>query len=100
MKHAWDLPRRRGREARPNPIFGMLYQTGAQWVPLNVAQNNQQMVVLLNGKSLKPSLPNMSATGSTVVGHLSTFLMLMIATNVGCQEPVHPLAEIPVQVRP
>jgi len=68
----------------------MLYQPSTQWIPLNVAQDGKQMVVLLNGESLKTPLPNMTATS----------VVLMIATDVRRQEPLHPLPEISVQVRP
>jgi len=51
----------------------MLYQPSPQWIPLNVAQDGKQMVVLLNGESLKTPLPNMAAG----------FVVLMIATHVG-----------------
>jgi len=48
------------------------------------------MLILLNRESLESPLPNVSATS----------VVLMIETNVGRQQPLHPLAEISVQVRP
>lgn len=68
----------------------MLYQPGPQRIPPNVAQDGEQMVVSFNRESLKTPLPNMSAAP----------VVLMIATDVGRQKPLHPLAEISLRVRP
>ena len=44
--------------ATPAPILGSTYQIGAHGVPLHVAQHREQVLVLLDGKGAKTSLPD------------------------------------------
>ena len=77
-------------DARPRPVFCTFYQTGAKRIPLDVAQDGQQMVILFDGKGFKASLPYVAAR----------FVVLVIAANVRRQKPLHPSAEISVRVGP
>ncbi len=46
------------------------------------------MIILLDGKGLEPALPDVST------------VMPLVAPNMGCQEPVHPAAQVPILGRP
>jgi hypothetical protein len=62
----------------------------AQWVTLDVAQDCEQMVVFLDGKSLESALPNVSAG----------FEVLMVPPHMGGLQPLHPAAKIAIFLRP
>jgi hypothetical protein len=77
-------------QAGPGPLLGSLHQTGPQRIPLDVPQNHQKVFVLLDQKGLEPALPDVSAG----------MVMPLLAPDMGCQEPVHPAAQVPVLGRP
>jgi hypothetical protein len=76
-------------QARPLPIFGPRDKLGPQCVALDVAHDGPQMVVVLNGERLEPSLPDM-ATGS---------VLAVISPGVSHKQPLHPTAQVPVALR-
>src|SRR6266404_8015667 len=71
---------------RPSPLFRPFGQLGPHWVAFDIAQHGEQVLVLLNGKSLESSLPDVSAS----------MIMLVIATHVRIENPVHPAAQVPI----
>ena len=40
-------------QAGPTPFFGFLSQTDSQRISLNVAQDREQVIILLDGKSFE-----------------------------------------------
>ena len=83
-------PPANGHWTRATPRLGARHQPGPDRVALDVAQHQQQMVVLLDGKRLEAALPNVAA-GAVV---------LQVAADMGGQQPMHPAAEVAVVMRP
>lgn len=50
------------------PVFCPLAQTGSQRIPLDVSQDGQQVLILLNGKRLEPSLVEVAGSLGAVMG--------------------------------
>ena len=73
-------------EAGPRPFFCTLHQPSSQWISFDVPQNRKHMIVLLNGKSFKTPLPDVTAS----------LVVLVIAAYVHRQQLLHPSAEIAV----
>jgi hypothetical protein len=67
-----------------------LDQIGPQWIAFHVAQHRQQMLVVFDGEGLEAPLPQVAA-GSVVA---------VVAAHMRVEEPVHPMAEVAVVVRP
>jgi hypothetical protein len=57
-------------------------QAGAQQILLDVSQDGQQVLILLDGERLEPTLPDMSAG----------VVAPQVASDVSRQEPMHPAA--------
>ncbi len=66
------------------------HELGTQGIAFHIAQHARQVLVLLNGKRLEPTLPDVAAG----------LVVSVVASNVGRQQPLHPAAEIPVLPRP
>ncbi len=49
-------------EARPFPLLAPLHEFRAQRIAFDVPQGCQKVVIILNGKGFKPSLPDMATT--------------------------------------
>src|SRR4051812_24107168 len=77
-------------QARPRPILGTLHQAGPQRVTLDVARQHSEVVDLLDGKGLEATLPDVPAGA----------VMLLAASDVSGQQPVHRAAEIAFIHRP
>jgi hypothetical protein len=78
------------RQTRPGPLLGRVDQTGTKRVAFDVAEDRQQVIVLLDRKGFEPALPNMTATA----------VLFAVATDMGGHEPVHPVAEVAVALGP
>jgi len=78
------------RQARPAPILRRTHQTGPQGIPLHIAQNREQVLVLLDGERLEPPLPDVTAGA----------MMKMITPYVGGHQPLHPAGKIAIAARP
>jgi hypothetical protein len=76
-----DLVEEKGDTGRP---------AGAQQILLDVSQDGQQVLILLDGERLEPTLPDMSAG----------VVAPQLASDVSRQVPMHPAAEIAVLVGP
>jgi RHS repeat-associated protein len=73
----------REMEIRPGPVPGVLDQPCADWVAKHVAEDREEMAVLLNGKTFEPALPDMAMTA----------VVPMVATDVAGHPPLHEWAE-------
>ena len=69
-----------------SPGFGATDQAGMQRVALDISQDHQQMVIILDRKSLESALPDVPRR----------VVMALIAADVRGQQPVHPATEIAV----
>jgi hypothetical protein len=78
------------RQARPGPLLGRLHETGTKRVAFDVAEDCQQVIVLLDRKGFEPALPNRTAAA----------VLSAVATDMGGHEPVHPVAEVAVALGP
>ena len=72
------------------PFLGAAHQTRTQWIPLDVPDDGQQMVVFLDRECLETPLPNMTAA----------LVDFAIAANMDGQEPMHPTAQMAVMFGP
>jgi len=73
-------------KARPRPFFCTLNQPSSQWISFDVPQDRKHMIILLNGKSFKTPLPDVTAS----------LVVLVVAPYMRRQQPLHPSAEIAV----
>lgn len=71
-------------QARPRPVLGPRDQAGPQRIPLDVADDGPQMVVVLTRECLEPPLSG--APGLPV--------MTQRPPDVGRRQPVHPSREV------
>lgn len=79
------LPRRPPlSQTRPQPVLGPGHQSGPQGIALNVAQDGEQMHILLNRERLTAPLPHMPAAAVGAV----------IPADVRRQQPLHPAAQV------
>lgn len=83
-----DCERRGGTQMReaqagPRPVHGVLDQTGAHRIAEYVAEDREEMAVLLNRKTLEATLPHMSMAA----------VMAMVAADVTGHPPLHERAE-------
>jgi hypothetical protein len=79
-----SLVRRRGsptRKARPAPVFGPLYQRGAQGVSLDLAEHLVVVFVFLDGKRLDSTLIDMP------VAHAVAMMLPLLGMRVA--KPLH-----------
>jgi hypothetical protein len=73
------IPQMRESQARPGPVHGVLDQPRADWIAKHIAEDGEEMAVLLNRKTLKPALPHMAMTS----------VMAMVAADVAGHPPLH-----------
>src|SRR6202011_970907 len=74
------------RGTGPEPILGALHQAGADGIALDVAEDGQQVVVLLDRKATKSSLPDVAAG----------VIVLVVAADMGGEQPHHVVAQVAV----
>jgi len=74
-----------GPGASSLPGFGATDQTGVERVALDIPQDHQQMVIILDRKSLESALPDVPCR----------VVMALIAADVRGQQPVHPALRSP-----
>ena len=67
-----------------------LDQTGTHGVPLTVAEDGQKMIIFLDGKGAKTALVDMAAA----------VVVLVVAADVGREQPAHKGAQVPILLRP
>lgn len=48
----------REAQARPGPVYYVLDQPGADWIAEHVAEDREEMAVLLNRKTFEAALPS------------------------------------------
>jgi hypothetical protein len=74
----------------PGPLFSSLHDVRPDRIAFHISQNRQQVLVLLDGKSLESSLPHMSAA----------LIVTVVAPHMRRQQPLHPTTQIAVAKRP
>ena len=77
---------RRTVKTGPWPILGSLDHSRTSDIPFDVPQHHSEVVILSDGKGLEPALPDVS------VG----MVMPLVTPDMGCQEPLHPTAPVPI----
>jgi hypothetical protein len=73
----------RKTQARPAPIHGMFDQSCTNRITQNIAKSREQMSVLLNGKILEPTLPDMPLIS----------VMLVVSLDMTGHPPLHKWTE-------
>ena len=88
--HGGLVRERQPLQAGPCPRLGTLDQAGAERVSFDVAQDREQMLILLNGERLESSLPYVAAGA----------IMPRVAPHMGRCQLMHPAAEFAVLAGP
>lgn len=78
------------RQTRPRPILGTSDQARPQRVAFDVAEDGQQVMVLLDGECLEASLPDMAGGA----------MCFAVAMHMSSQQPLHPAADVVVAQGP
>jgi hypothetical protein len=79
-----------GGQARPGPMFRAHDEVRSQRVALDLAQDDQEVLILLDGEGFEAPLPDVTIR----------MVVRMIPPDVRRQEPLHPSAQIAVGARP
>lgn len=70
-------------QARPGPVDGVLDQPRADWIAEDVAEDREEMAVLLNWETFEAALPHMPMA----------LVMAMVAANMAGHPPLHERAK-------
>jgi hypothetical protein len=66
-------------QTRPRPLGRRFHKLRTNGVTQNIAQHDEQVIILLNGETFEATLPDMAMT----------MVMPMIAAHVACHPPLH-----------
>ena len=79
-----------GCSTGPQPILGARHQVGTHGVAFDVAEDHEQVLVVLNGERPEAPLPDMAAA----------VVVLVVAADVGGKQPAHVVTELTVLIGP